>query len=125
MIVALGQLGIETRVLLVLMAGAIGALALAFGLLAGLGGREAASAIAAGRLLQGDLEVGRRILIDDVPMEIIRFRAATVILQAVDSTQTTVISYDQLLKSPIVILRPALTDGASELVEKPLLSMAR
>ncbi|MDE0499428.1 MAG: hypothetical protein OXH86_18975 [Acidimicrobiaceae bacterium] len=105
-IVALGQLGIETRVLLVLMAGAIGALALAFGLLAGLGGREAASAIAAGRLLQGDLEVGQRILIDDVPMEIIRLRAATVTLQAEDSTQTTVISYDQLLKSPIVVLPP-------------------
>ena len=101
-IVALGQLGVETTILIVLTGGAAATAALAIGLLAGLGGRDTASAIAAGRVLKPDLAEGQVLLIDDEELTIAQLRPATVVL--VNSAgNRIVITYTRLLEHQIII----------------------
>ena len=64
-ILALGQLGVDTTILIVLIAALSFALATACALLIGLGGRNVAGQIAAGRALRADLRPGARIRLSD------------------------------------------------------------
>lgn len=101
-IVALGQLGVETTILIVLTGGAAATAALAIGLLAGLGGRDTASAIAAGRVLKPDLGEGQVLLIDDEELTIAKLRPATVVL-ANSAGDRIVITYTRLLEHQVII----------------------
>ena len=105
-ILALGQVGVETTILLVLIAGAVAAVALAAGLLAGLGGRDVASSIAAGRILRSQITEGRHILIDGEPMEAVRLGAASVTLQSLTGERTMILTYSRLLDDRIILLNP-------------------
>ncbi len=101
-IVALGQLGVETTILIVLTGGAAATAALAIGLLAGLGGRDVASSIAAGRVLKPDLAEGQILLIEDEELIIVQLRPATVVL--VNSAgNRIVITYTRLLEHQVII----------------------
>ena len=104
-ILALGQLGVETTILVVLTAGTVASAALALGLLAGLGGRDVAASIAAGRILRDELTEGQRILIDAEPMQVVQLRAATLTVRSLAQDRTTVLTYTRLLEDSVVILR--------------------
>jgi hypothetical protein len=54
-VLALSQVGVDTTILVVVLVALLGAPALAFALLTGLGGREVASNLAAGRALRGQV----------------------------------------------------------------------
>ncbi len=58
-VLALGQLGVDTTILVILLAAFLGGPTLAIALLTGLGGRQVASNLAAGRALRGQLQVDR------------------------------------------------------------------
>ena len=62
-VLALGQLGVDTMVLVIVLAALLGAPALAIALLTGFGGREVASNLAAGRALRGQLDVDRYLVV--------------------------------------------------------------
>ncbi len=101
-IVALGQLGVETTILIVLTGGAAATAALAIGLLAGLGGRDVASSIAAGRVLKPDLAEGQILLIEDEELTITQLRPATAVL-ANSAGDRIVITYTRLLEHQVII----------------------
>ena len=104
-ILALGQLGVETTILVVLTAGTVAAVALTAGLLAGLGGRDIAASIAAGRVLRSELNEGQHLLIDSKPMKILRLRPATLTLESLAGDHTMILTYTHLLNDPTVVLR--------------------
>ena len=110
-ILALGQLGVETTILIVLTSGAVATATLAVGLIAGLGGRDVAAAIAASRVLRSELEEGQVLLFDAEEMSVVRLRPAAAVLENVAGDRV-VISYSRLLDNPIVIRSPEseLTD---------------
>lgn len=101
-IVALGQLGVETTILIVLTAGVTAAAALAVGLLAGLGGRNIASAIAAGRVLKPDLSPGDAVVADGEMLTVVELRPATVVFEDAAGDRV-VMAYTALLERPFVI----------------------
>lgn len=103
-ILALGQLGVETTILVVLTAGTVAAAALTAGLLAGLGGRDIAASIAAGRVLRSELNEGQRLLIDAKPMKIVRLRPATLTLESIAGGEVTILTYTRLLNDSTVVL---------------------
>ncbi len=103
-ILALGQLGVETTILVVLTAGTVAAAALTAGLLAGLGGRDIAASIAAGRVLRSELNEGQHLLIDAKPMKIVRLRPATLTLESIAGGEVTILTYTRLLNDSTVVL---------------------
>ena len=105
-ILALGQIGVETTILIVLIAGTVAAVALATGLLAGLGGRDVASSIAAGRILRSEITEGQHIIIDNEPMQITRLRAASITLQSLTADRTMILTYTRLLDNHLIVLNP-------------------
>lgn len=103
-ILALGQLGVETTILIVLIAGTVAAVGLATGLLAGLGGRDVAASIAAGRILRGEINEGQHVMIDGEPMQVMRLGAASVTLQSLTGDRRTILTYTRLLDGCIIVL---------------------
>lgn len=83
-VLALAQLGVDTTVLVVLAAGVVVGGGLAFGLLVGLGGRDMASEIAAGRYLRRHIEPGTHITVGDVSGSVVEFHPAGVELRTDD-----------------------------------------
>lgn len=83
-ILALAQLGIDTTVLVVLAGGVVIGGGLAFGLLVGLGGRDVAREIAAGRYLRRHVEPGTRIRIGDLRGSVVVFHPAGIELRTDD-----------------------------------------
>lgn len=103
-VLALGQLGVETTILIVLIAGTVAAAGLAAGLLAGLGGRDVAASIAAGRVLRGEINEGQRVIVDGEPMQVMRLGAASVTLQSLTGDRRTILAYTHLLNNGLVVL---------------------
>lgn len=110
-IVALGQLGVETTILIVLTGGAAATAALAIGLLAGLGGRDVASSIAAGRVLRPDLSEGQALVVYGEEMTVAKLRPATAVLENTAGDRV-VVTYTRLLEHQIII-RPDDPDASS------------
>ena len=98
-VLALGQLGIETTILIVLTAGVVFSTALAAALLAGLGGREVAQSIAAGRALSSHLQEGQRIRLGTDTYTIVELRPATAVLQS-NALELLIITYTTLFDTP-------------------------
>lgn len=107
-VLALGQLGVETTVLIVLAAGVVFSAGLAAALLAGLGGRKVAQSIAAGRALTPHLDEGRQIRLGTDTYTIVELQPATAVLQS-NSLERLVISYTTLFDTPFHI-QPGPTD---------------
>ena len=104
-VLALGQLGVETTILIVLTAGLVLSAALAAALLAGLGGRAVAESIAAGRALSSHLQEGQQIRLGTDTYTIVDLRPATVVLQS-NALEQLVITYATLLDTPFHIPAP-------------------
>jgi hypothetical protein len=89
-VVALTELGVDSSVLVVLVAVAIGTPALAIALLTAHGGREVAGQIAAGRSLRHQLRPGQHLHTDDVDGVIRVLHPSTVELERSDGTRVLV-----------------------------------
>ena len=81
---ALAQLGIPTEILFTLVVIALAAAALAAALAFGLGGREVAREMSAGRYVGGTFEAGQTISVDGVRGEIVSIESAATILRTED-----------------------------------------
>ena len=105
-VLALGNLGVETTSLQIIVAGVVFALALSFALIAGLGGRDVAANIASGRTLRSDLIIGSRIVVGDVEGTIVDLRPALVVIEA-DAGERVFVPFAMLLQVPFRIVSPA------------------
>ncbi len=111
-IIAAAQISIPTLVLVllvgILLAGAAGTLALAFGL----GGREVARALSAGRYLRHDYVPGQEIGFADVRGRVASVEPMTTVLEAGDGSMIRVPNH-LLLESVVTVYSDAAT-GASQ-----------
>lgn len=99
LVIAANQLGIDTTIILVVVAALFFGLALAFALLAAYGGRPIAEQVAAGRALRRELSVGDSVKIGTVSGQI----------SAIGSTSTQITSRTNVMLVPNVeLLRSTL-----------------
>ena len=103
-VLALGQLGVNTMVLVIVLAALMGAPALSIALLTGFGGREVASNLAAGRALRGQLKLDRYLVVGagtSAPLRgvIVAVHAVTVELLT-DDMATVHVPLSRLLDQP-------------------------
>jgi len=112
-VTAAAQIAISTLVLMVVLAILLAAAAATFALAFGLGGREVARALSAGRYIRGSYRVGQSISVGDVRGEITAIDSAFTVL-ATGSAQTVRVPNDLLLNSIVTVHEPAEpTAGAS------------
>lgn len=101
-ITAAAQIAVSTAILMVLvgivLATAAATLALAFGL----GGREVARELSAGRYLRGSYEVGQRISFDEISGEIVSFETAATVLRG-NGGDTVRVPNNRLLSSVVTV----------------------
>lgn len=101
-ILAAAEIGISTEVLLVLIGVLLAALAGTFTLAFGLGSRDVARSLSAGRYLRHDYRVGQEISFGDVRGRITRIRGTSTLLDAGDGRAIRVPNH--LLIDSIVII---------------------
>lgn len=89
-ITALAQIGVSTSVMSALAAIAIGSVALAFSLAFGLGNREVARAVGAGRILRSSYDPGQVISVAGVRGEIVRLESSAVVLRTASGAEARV-----------------------------------
>jgi hypothetical protein len=77
-IIAVQQLGLDTRLADTLVAGVVGCVAVSVALLTGFGGRAVASELAAGRYVRRLLHVGDLVTIGEVHGRVVRLHGATI-----------------------------------------------
>jgi small-conductance mechanosensitive channel len=85
-VLALSQLGVETTILSIIVAGFVFAGALAFALLVGLGGRELGGELAAGRYLHRLVDIGDEIEVGSTAGRIVAMHPASVELVLEDGS---------------------------------------
>lgn len=81
---ALAELGIPTSIVLAVVAVVVAAIVLTIALAFGLGGREVARELSAGRYLQGAFELGQRISVQGLSGEIVALENAATVLRTED-----------------------------------------
>jgi len=86
-VVALASLGVQPSLIVVPLTAAIAAPALAFALLSGLGGREVASQLAAGRALRHQLREGRVLECGEVRGRIVALHPTSVEVEQADGSR--------------------------------------
>ena len=105
-ITAASQIAISSAILLVLvaivLAAAVGSLAFAFGL----GGREIAGALNAGRIVTGAYELGQRIEVSGISGEIIGFEPVATLVRT-ERGATIRIPNQTMVSEPVTIEPPA------------------
>ncbi len=106
-VLALGQLGVDTMVLVVVLAALLGGPALAIALLTALGGRTVASNLAAGRALRGQLLLDRYLILPRPTGPVVRgvivgVHAVTVELLT-DELATVHVPMSELLAAPFEV----------------------
>lgn len=101
-VVALTEMGVDSSMLVVLLAVAIGTPALAIALLTAHGGREVAGHIAAGRSLRHQLRPGQQLSCDGERGTIVVLHPSTVELQRPDGSRV-LIPNRSLLEHPFVV----------------------
>jgi small-conductance mechanosensitive channel len=111
LLTALAQIGVPTQVLaflvgIVLLAGAL-TLTLAFGL----GGRDVAKHVSAGRYVQSAFELGQEISLGELRAEIVAFEAATTVLRTSSGDIARVPNH--VLIDSIVLVHPAQQRASS------------
>jgi small-conductance mechanosensitive channel len=118
-ITAAAQIAVSTAILLVLvvvaLGGAVGMVALAFGL----GGREVARALSAGRYVRGAYEPGQRIALGEVSGEIASIDGVATVLRSEDGGEIRVPNH-MLIESVVRVsgggeARAPATDETAEL----------
>lgn len=104
-ITAASQIAVSSAILLLLvaivLAAALGSLALAFGL----GGRDVARALNAGRIVSGSFEIGQRIEVGTLRGEIVGFEPAATLLRTDHGTMR--VPNHLLVSEPVMVLDEA------------------
>lgn len=90
---ALTQLGVSTEILIVLAGIVFAAAGLTMALSFGLGGRELARAMSAGRYVRGAFEVGQTITVEGIRGEIVRIDSAATVLRTTSGSTVRVPSH--------------------------------
>lgn len=101
-VLALAQLGVPTTVLVMVLAIGIGAAGLTVALAFGLGGRDVARQISAGRYLAGDFRIGQRIAFEGVEEDIVAMSGAAAVIKT-DAGESVRIPHHLLLESIVRI----------------------
>lgn len=101
-VTALTELGVPTAISTVLVATLIAAVALTFALAFGLGGREVAREVSAGRYVSGAFAVGQTISVEGVRGRIAAFDTASTVLESADG-RTLRVPNHLLLDSVVAI----------------------
>lgn len=104
MLLALGQLGVDTTVLTIAVAALLFGAATAVALLIGLGGRDLAREVAAGRYLRRIVRPGDHITTGQIMGRITTLHPATTEVET-DTASTLHVPHTQLLSDPIRIQR--------------------
>ena len=104
-VTAAAQVAVSTLVLMVVLAILLAAAAATFALAFGLGGREVARALSAGRYIRGSYRVGQRITVGEVRGEITAIESAFTVL-ATDGAQSVRVPNDLLLGSIVTVHEP-------------------
>jgi len=114
-LLALTQLGINTDILNMFVAGLIGAIALAAALIAGLGGRQIAGDVAAGRSVRRFIRPGARVFSATVSGVVLELHPVTIEVRSDDGERYHV-PYSSLLEGPIRVVPagPASGTGPAE-----------
>jgi small-conductance mechanosensitive channel len=99
---ALAQLGIPTTILLALLAVVVLAAVLTLALAFGLGGRDVARHVSAGRYVASSFELGQAITMGDLRGEIIAFETSATLLRA-DNGATVRVPNQLLLDSVVTV----------------------
>lgn len=107
-VLAMGNLGVETTSLQILIAAVAFSIGLAFALIAAFGGRHVATNIASGRTLRSELNVGDRIRAGEVSGTISAIRPAVAIIET--DAGRTVLPLALLLEQPFHITAQAGED---------------
>jgi hypothetical protein len=116
-LLAVGQIGIDTKIVDFITMGLIGSIALAIALLTGLGGRATAGEIAAGRFLSKIVRKGDRIQSDALsefsePLLVHKLHGAMLEVALPDEPGATLfIPNTHLTKSPLRVLRPGPSEA--------------
>jgi hypothetical protein len=87
-VIALAGLGVQPSLIVVPLTAVIAAPALAFAMLSGLGGREVAGQLAAGRALRHQLREGRRLECGSVVGRIVALHPTSVEIECADGSRT-------------------------------------
>ncbi len=103
-ILALSQLGVDTTVLNILIAGLVFGIAAALAGIAVVGGRSVAGHVAAGRTLQPSLPLGAHVRIGGIVGEVVETQIAHVLLETDDGR--VLVPYGAVLDEPIYLLDP-------------------
>lgn len=98
-VIALAELGVQPGLIVAPLVALIGAPALAFALLSGLGGREVAGQLAAGRALRHQLREGRVLQCGDVRGRIVAMHPTTVEVECGDGSRTHIPNRRMLTES--------------------------
>lgn len=109
-VMALGQVGVPTVSVTVFVAIALGATALTLALAFGLGGRDLARQVSAGRYVDGVFEVGQTITVGEARGEILAIESAATVLRTEDGRQVRVPNH-LLLGSVVTVHDPSSPQG--------------
>ncbi|KAA0236453.1 MAG: hypothetical protein JJLCMIEE_00240 [Acidimicrobiales bacterium] len=101
-ILSLGQLGVDTTILLIIVVAAVASPAIAAGLLAGLGGRGVAANLAAGRSLRHQLRAGQYLTVGGTSGRIVEIHPVTIELQTAEAGRVH-IPHTRLLASEFTL----------------------
>ncbi|HZG50213.1 MAG TPA: mechanosensitive ion channel domain-containing protein [Thermoleophilaceae bacterium] len=108
-LMALAQLGVSAGILVTVIVILLAAAAATFALAFGLGGREVAKALNAGRFVRSAFEIGQRISVGDVSGEIVAIEPeATVVRTAEGSTR---VPNHMLIESVVTVHGPPRAAG--------------
>jgi len=97
-VLALAQLGIDTAILLILVGGLTAALALSFGLMTGLGARDVAANVAAGRVVRQTISTDGQLRSGEISGRVTGLGPAMVSLELADGREIH-LPYSRLLDS--------------------------
>lgn len=104
-LLALGQLGVNTQVLTLTFAAVLLCLAVGMALLIGLGGRTVARDVAAGRYVRRIVVVGDRVVSGDLEGTVVALHAATAELET-EGPGTVHVPHSMLLRRPLEVTHP-------------------
>lgn len=108
-IIAAAQISVSTLVLLILIAILLSGAAATFALAFGLGGRDVARALSAGRYLQHDYAIGDEIGFQDVRGRITRIESTSTVLVAADGTSIRIPNH-LLMQTVVTLYRTDTTE---------------
>ena len=109
-LLALGQLGVNTQLLTLTFAAVLLCLSVGMALLIGLGGRHVAREVAAGRYLRRILSEGDHVQSGEVDGRVVALHAATTEVER-DAPGTTHVPNTVMLQGPITVTRPRVREA--------------